>query len=254
MIISMSDLWISKIPTPIFNTAEIPFHQLPLKKDAQGRLTEIETIAFPGTKFKSVRPINDIVLQVETDEYPISQHLYVDRRFLQEAPTDTRERKKQLPSVDEILQWMEHRIGLRYFWGGNWDMGISEMLELYPHLQQAAEKDQDDVICRGLDCSGLLYQATQGIAPRNTSELIKFGKELSFHHLPLEQIQSELKPLDLLVWKGHVILVRSPTTLIESRIHQGVVVSDFETRYAEVVTMLKEQNKQLYFRRWHPDS
>ncbi|MBS0648414.1 MAG: hypothetical protein JSS10_04215 [Verrucomicrobia bacterium] len=250
----MNEIWIAKIPTPIFNTAEIPFNQLPLKKDAQGRLTEIETIAFPGTRFKSVRPVNDIVLQVETAEYPSSKPLYVDRRFLQKAPEDLQERIKQLPSVQEILQWMEHRVGLRYFWGGNWDVGISEILELYPHLQQANEEDQDDALCRGLDCSGLLYQATQGITPRNTSELIHFGKELSLHHLSLGQIQAELKPLDLLVWKGHVILVRSPTTLIESRIHQGVVVSDFETRYAEVIAMLKEQNKQLYFRRWHPSS
>lgn len=238
---------LARIPTPIFNTPEIPFTKASLNKDSQGRLMEMETIAFPGTKFHCLDQISEHVLQVETNEYPSSQPLYVDSRFLQEVPVESPERHKVLPSVEDILQWMEDRKGLRYFWGGNWHTGIQEMLQLYPHLQKASKEDQDDAICRGLDCSGLLHQATQGITPRNTSDLIKFGQELN-----LQQIQAELKPLDLLVWSGHVIIVRCPTTVIESRINHGVVVSDFETRYAEVVHMLKQQNKPLYFRRWHP--
>jgi len=240
---------IARMPTPIFNTPDIPFYNLPLKKDNQGRLMEIETIAFPGTKFNCLDQISETILQVETNEYPLQRPLYVDRRFLQATPTDSPERYKALPSIDSILQWLEDRRGLRYFWGGNWHTGIPEMLELYPHLQEASEEDYDDAICRGVDCSGLLHQATQGMTPRNTSDLLNFG-----HELNLQQIQDGLKPLDLLVWRGHVIIVRSPTTLIESRITQGVVVTDFETRYAEVVPLLKEQNKTLHFRRWHPDS
>lgn len=238
---------IARIPTPIFNTPEIPFRQLPLKKDHQGRLVEIETIAFPGTKFKCLEQISETLLHVETNEYPSPIPLYVDSRFLQVVPPELPERYKTLPSVDAILQWMEDRKGLRYFWGGNWHTGIPEMLDLYPHLQKASQEDQDDAVCRGLDCSGLLYQATNGLTPRNTSDLTKFGQELH-----LELIQDGLKPLDLLVWNGHVIIVRSPTTLIESRINHGVVVSDVETRYAEIVQMLKQQNKTHYFRRWHP--
>jgi hypothetical protein len=243
---------IARIPTPIFNTPEIPFIKAALEKDSQGRLTEMETIAFPGTKFKCLAQISKTVLQVETSEYRSSLPLYVDSRFLQEAPPDSPERDKVLPSLNKILQWMEERRGLRYFWGGNWHTGIPEMLQLYPHLQTAPKEDQDDAICRGLDCSGLLHQATQGITPRNTSDLVNYGQELPFHHLSVQEIQAQLKPLDLLVWRGHVIIVRCPKTVIESRISHGVVVTDFETRYAEVVQMLKQQNKTFYFRRWHP--
>lgn len=234
--------YIAKIPTPIFNTPDIPFHHLPLKKDSQGRLREMETIAFPGTKFKLLSKISDHIFQVQTTEYPSKAVLYVDSRFLQEASENTPERAKKLPSIDQILKWMEDRIGLRYFWGGNWDTGIPEILDFYPSLQDASPEDSNDAVCRGVDCSGLLYQATNGTTPRNTSDLIKFGIEV-----PLEQI----KPLDLLVWDGHVIIVKSQTTLIESRVGHGVVVSSFETRYPEVLNQLK--NKQLYVRRWHPE-
>ncbi len=237
--------YIARIPTPIFNTPDIPFNYLPLKKDNQGRLMEMETIAFPGTKFKCFNKISDNIFQVVTEEYPSSVPLYVDSRFLQKAPADAPERIKKLPSIDKVLNWIEDRVGLRYFWGGNWATGIPEILEYYPFLKDASHEDRDDAICLGLDCSGILYQATDGYTPRNTSDLINFGKEV-----PIE----EIKPLDLLAWNGHVIIVKSPTALIESRVGHGVVVSPFKERFAEVLDLLKTKNKHLYIRRWHPDS
>ncbi len=245
---------VAQFPTPVFNTPDIPFNYLPLKKDNQGRLIEMETIAFPGTKFKCLQQISDNIVQVETNEYPSSLSFYVDSRFLKEASSETPERGKELPSSDSILGWIEKRKGLRYFWGGNWETGIPEMLEFYPFLKQASPQDRDDAICRGLDCSGLLHQATNGITPRNTIDLVNFGNDLNLQHLPIQQIQAQLKPLDLLVWRGHIIIVQSPTTLIESRIQNGVVTTDFADRYLEVIEMLKEQKKPFYFRRWHPDS
>ncbi len=245
--------YVAKFPTPIFNTQQISFHTLPLKKDNQGRLMEMESIAFPGTKFKCFQVFNNL-LQVETNEYPSSSPLYVDSRFLQETSTETLERIITLPSSQEILSWMEARVGLRYFWGGNWDIGIPQLLEFYPVLKNTSSEDQDDAICRGVDCSGLLYQATNGYTPRNTSGLASFGQELPIQHLPLEEIRAQLKPLDLLVWKGHVVFVRSATTLIESRIEGGVRISDFDQRYPEILDLMKKENKTLYIRRWHPDS
>jgi hypothetical protein len=245
---------VSQIPTPIYNTPEIPFNYLPLKKDNQGRLVEVETIAFPGTKFRCLEQVSDNIVRIETTEYPSTVPLYVDSRFLKEAHAETSERQRELPSCDSILAWIERRKGLRYFWGGNWETGIPQMLEFYPFLKHAPPQDRDDAICRGLDCSGLLHQATNGITPRNTPDLVSFGYDLDLHHLPVKQIQDQVKPLDLLVWKGHVIVVKSPATLIESRIQNGVVATNFTDRFLEVVEMLKEQNKPFYFRRWHPDS
>src|SRR5579862_8023503 len=127
--------YIATIPTPIFNTPDIPFNYLPLKKDDQGRLMEMETIAFPGTKFKLLSKISDNIFQVQTAEYPSTAALYVDSRFLQKATESTPERVKKLPPIDNILNWIEDRVGLRYFWGGNCAAGIPEILEFYPFLK-----------------------------------------------------------------------------------------------------------------------
>lgn len=205
---------------------------------------EIEMIALPGTKFKCVQQLSDSILQVETSEYPSAIPLYVDKRFLRFTSEETPEREKSLPSIDELLRWIQARLGLPYFWGGNWAEGIPEILDFYPSLKTASPEDQRDASCFGLDCSGILYQATNGSTPRNTSDLVNFGREVSI---------KERKPLDLLVWKGHVIMVLTRETLIESRIGKGVVISSFNERYPEILDLLQKQNKTLHVRRWHPE-
>ncbi len=229
----------ARIPTPIFNTPQIPFLSLPLKKDSQNLIREIEMIALPGTPFKCLREVSEHMIEVETPDYPSSTPLYVDRRFLQPGTTD---QEKTLPSKATLLDWLESCVGIRYFWGGNWRKGIPEMLDFYPHLQTASPEDQDDALCRGVDCSGLLYEATGGLTPRNTSQLIHYGEAVSFH---------ELQPLDLIVWKGHMLIVFSKDLVIESRRGDGVVMSPFEKRYAEVVKLTEAENKTLHFRRWY---
>lgn len=239
--------------TPVFNTVEIPFRQLPLKKDDQKLIRATETILFPGTKCRIVKELSDNVIQIETEEYPSHNPLYADRRFFKDINSKDPEREKKLPSSQTILNRLEGLVGTRYFWGGIWENGIDHMLEVYPQLQEASAEDQDDAICKGVDCSGLLYRVTNGITPRNTSDLIKYGEELPLQDLSAKEVQEQLKPLDLLVWKGHILIVLTPSTLIESRGGDGVVISDFLKRYAEITQLLKQQNKTLYFRRWHPD-
>lgn len=190
-------------------------------------------IAFPQTRFQLLHRVFDTVIQVTTNEYPC-QPLFVDERFLSFG--DFPERNIPLPDAATILKRMESCLGSQYFWGGNWNEGIPEMADLYPAL-----KDEENLLCSGVDCSGLLYQATNGFTPRNTSELIDFGQ-------PVERLD-DLKPLDLMVWKGHVVIAFSPGKFIESRIDRGVVISDFEPRYEEALEKL--DGKPLYFRRWY---
>ncbi|HNA62779.1 MAG TPA: hypothetical protein PKW79_06860 [Rhabdochlamydiaceae bacterium] len=231
----------ANLPTPIYNTAKIPFAHLPLIKDSQGRLMALETIALPGTRFRCIAE-KDGSVQVETAEYPSSDPLYVDKRFL--IYGDVEGRQKVLPSPNTILQWIQSCKGSRYLWGGNWNQGIPILQDFYPGL------DKDEFL-QGVDCSGLLYQATNGCTPRNTSQLCSFGEELKIQHLSPEEMVKYLQPLDLMVWRGHVLIVVSPGRFIESRIDQGVVESDFEPRYREAIEKLA--GKPFYFRRWHPE-
>ncbi len=54
-----------------------------------------------------------------------------------------------------------------------------------------------------------------------------------------------------MVWKGHVLIVLSPETFIESRIGKGVVITDLKTRYQEALDTL--QGKPFFLRRWYPN-
>ncbi|HPE85225.1 MAG TPA: hypothetical protein PLO43_03500, partial [Chlamydiales bacterium] len=90
----------------------------------------------------------------------------------------------------------------------------------------------------GVDCSGLLYEASYGLTPRNTSELISFGEERSLENL---------QPLDLLVWKGHVVIVLDPYHTIESRLGKGVVITPLADRLSEIE---RELATDLFVRRF----
>jgi hypothetical protein len=238
----MSTYAIADGPAPLYNTPDFPHHQQTLKTDYQGLLKEVEVVVFPNTKFTIQRDLPNNVCEVMTNDYPSLAPLYIDSRFLKPASFDTPEREKKLPPPEVILNFMRSALGARYFWGGNWIEGISKMTSLYPQLSPS-----DDLICKGTDCSGLLYQATGGYTPRNTSDLLKFGEDLGLNPYDAASAQKIVKPLDMIVWNGHVIFVLDSEHIIESVLGQGVIISDFVERYTFF------QDKNFSVRRWHPN-
>ncbi len=247
----MSTYATAKLPTPVYNTQGFSHTQKILPKDHQGLLKDIEFIALPGTKFKIMEeaPFSNI-LQVSTAEYSSSIPLYVNKQFLQTSVENISDRSIDLPAAQTIVQFMRSLVGTRYFWGGNWAKGIPEMSQFYPQFK---EQDRDDVECRGVDCSGLLYQATNGWTPRNTGDLCNLGKELEVNKTSVSDVEEAVKPLDMMVWKGHVVLILDSNSLIESTLYQGVIISDIKERYLYYFNKLALENKAFYLRRWHPD-
>src|SRR5205085_2657582 len=82
---------------------------------------------------------------------------------------------------------------------------IPQMSKFYPQLK--APLDQADRVCKGLDCSGLLYEAADGYPPRNTSQLCTFGEKIDVDKFDVGAVQKVAERLDRMVWKGHVILI-----------------------------------------------
>ena len=110
---------------------------------------------------------------------------------------------------------------------------------------------------KGVDCSGLIYQATNGSTPRNTSSLIEFGDGLEIKGKSVAEISSMLMPLDLITWNGHVIIVLDENTVIESTPGLGVHKSDLQARLRSVLserTPVNDWNstkgKRFVIRRW----
>lgn len=213
---------IATTATPMFSTPHLP--TAPFQRDASGFVLDakgdkraLEGIALPDTVFEILEDLGEVV-HARTKEYP--SPVYVQKNQL--VAGEFHEVRRELPPLHEIIEKMKSLVGKPYVWGGNWPEGIS-----YPGLD-----------CKGVDCSGLLYYATNGKTPRNTSGLMTFG----------EKIDRPEEPLDFIVWRGHVIIVLPETKVIESRYPKGVVISNLQQRLEEI------REKEYVIRRWYPNA
>jgi cell wall-associated NlpC family hydrolase len=125
-------------------------------------------------------------------------------------------------------------------WGGNLQGGVAELMDLFYGGAVPAAAGRRLALA-GLDCSGLLYQATGGWTPRNTSQLVSFGKAVPVAGKSPEQVVADLEPLDLIVWSGHVVIVLDQNTVIESRLEcgkagrGGVMTTRLRQRLSEIM-------------------
>ncbi len=214
---------IAEKPTPLLNTPEYEkifgAGQLPL--DELGLLRAVEAVALPGTKFTVCKQISPFILEVKTQEYPLDP-LYIDKRLVKPVNASHPERVSTLPSKEEIIENLKSSLGLPYVWGGNWSKGVPEMASFY---QSQASDKHPAMSFKGIDCSGLLYEATNGYTPRNTSKLLSFGNEVISI--------ANVKPLDILIWPGHVVVVLDTTTTIESVYGKGVILSSLNDHLSQ---------------------
>ena len=240
-------------PTPVFNSPQSAGPQAQQRKDHCGQIRQLEFIALPGTAFEvvAVPASSPGVLQVRTNDYqaPPGTRLYVAAELLTPQPDTPPERKPQLPETSKIMQQLRSAVGLPYVWGGNLRNGVTQAGQLR---------------FAGLDCSGLLYEATDGFTPRNTEQLVNFGKAVAIEKKDIQALQQQLRPLDLIVWKGHVIIVLDQKTVVESILNcsgekDGVVTTPLEKRLKQLLKQRRPANswpanagKSAHFvvRRW----
>lgn len=231
---------ISKIHTPLFSVPNWPafFQEEELPIDSLQLFRPLDRVALPETKFRVSQKIDENIWEVQSLEFP--ETVYTDRRFLEVVPEKHPERKQTLPSEEKILSSLRSQLGSTYIWGGNAHKGVPEMFDLYPPSKKLSEKARKRWFFCGVDCSGLLYEACNGCVPRNTSELLHFGKRIPLKNRSILEMKNLFKPLDLLVWKGHVILILDDQLTIESRAERGEV---YTTPIVERLQKLLEEKK-----------
>ena len=240
-----------------------------LKTDRCGQVRELEYIALPGTVFTLLKKQNyetADIYQVVTDDYtaPPNVRLYVDGRFLKLERTAPPPRRLSLPPREKILSALRKSVGNHYVWGGNVVEGVPELVDFF--YKGSNDDGYRGQMLAGLDCSGLLYQATGGWTPRNTSQLITFGQGVAIAGKQSAEIETLLKPLDLIVWNGHVIIILDQKTVIESRLecdkpgNGGVVITQSAQRISEIMNTRrpanswpngKKQQNVFVIRRWY---
>lgn len=243
--------FISTIPTPLLSTPDFSavfggaHGTLPF--DAENLVRALEMIAFPETVFEVVQSHGEFILEVQTAEYPSLYPLYVDKRFGKKAKHRPPPRSKTLPEASVLLDRMKNLIGRPYIWGGNYACGIHEILTHYPapkHKTLSALETSSWTF-QGVDCSGLLYEASEGALPRNTQDLLFVGKSVPITHLSWDELPGVLEPLDLLIWKGHMTIVFDDKRVIESK-HEwgGVTMTDLKKRLKYLRTVDKKKGAE----------
>ncbi|MBI3508211.1 MAG: peptidoglycan endopeptidase [Chlamydiia bacterium] len=224
---------------PILNTSRFRFAfggasgtEIPLNE--KGHPYCFEWVALAGMQFEVAetvlsdegRPIYRLLCPNYT-----SAPNYLDARFA----TKLEEIESFIwPSRDQILRQMEALIGTPYVWGGNWSYGIPELLAFYPPQGTIDPKTEVYWTLKGIDCSGLLFQILRGQVPRNSSELLQYGKEVPIDLHNIAQILDKLNPLDILHYPGHVIFVFDKQHTIESKSPFGVVQRNTKQRLEEI--------------------
>lgn len=230
-------------PVPILNQASFAdVFSLDLPFDDYNLVRALEMIAYPGSVFKVIRKCSEYILEVQTAEYPTLHPLFIDKRFGIMQKTRPLERKSKMPPVHKILKHIKSRIGMPYIWGGNIGTGIPDLLKYYPPQKKLMPFELDTWVFRGLDCSGLLYEALHGSIPRNTQDLLFIGKSVSIKNLSWKEIAQVLRRLDLIIWKGHILIVVDDKKIIESKHGWGGVCL---TNVSERLKYLKEVDRKI---------
>ncbi|MFY7843173.1 MAG: NlpC/P60 family protein [Rhabdochlamydiaceae bacterium] len=248
--------------TPIFNTPHI--HHLfggekenEIILDAQGLFRDLEVILFPEEIIVIKEIFQNNVYRVSTTVYEGTE-LYLDGRFLLKIDAPSVKSSKHLPSSIKCSEQLKSLTDHPYLWGGNLPKGIEKMRELYPSKGPLNEQMQRIWSLIGFDCSGLLYYVTNGITPRNTSQLIEYGQHVDILDKKIDGIIQAVRPLDIIVWKGHVVIILDRENCIESVVSSGVITSSLKERLEKITETKKaakviKSPEEFVIRRWHPD-
>ncbi len=194
---------VSIFNTPVLNTSDYSSvfggaRGTLVKLDSKGLIREMEFIAFPNTVFEILEVIPKggyDILKVKTEDYQYNSDLYIDSRFVNFINTNPGSRTKSMPDKTEILKKLNSLEGYGYMWGGNYADGIEKLLEFYKPQTNLTNPEKDLWSLKGVDCSGLIYQATNGSTPRNTSSLIEYGSGLDIKGMSADEISKCLCPL-----------------------------------------------------------
>lgn len=216
---------ITKTYTPLFNSRKFL-----LELNANGGICDsfhirnLETVVFPNTSIKRVGG-NEKIAEVLFCPYHETKTFYTTSSFIKTTGfIDNR----TLPTKQEMLHKLKNFPKLPYLLGGN----IPYPIFMQSHLNSDVFINRHRKLF-GIDCSGLLYYVANGCVPRNTSQLMHYGKEVK-----------TLLPLDLILYTGHVIIYLGEGNVIESREIDGVIVSKWNERKKTI-------KKPYKFIRWY---
>lgn len=207
---------ITKLPTPLYrlNKNDIDINKIlggagstGLKLDQQNLIREL-AVVLPQDTVLSIISEHKIggftYYQVRNREFDAGAGAkygyFIDARFVEKKENKPEELLIPLPEKSTILKNLLQTKGSSYVWGGSWYQGLTQMESFFPSASKLSLDHQKQKNMQGVDCSGLLWQATKGNSPRNTRQLLSFGESVEIEGKTLDQIIKIVKPLDIIVW------------------------------------------------------
>jgi cell wall-associated NlpC family hydrolase len=263
---------VATVPAPVLNLPDLPAafggrEGRPPTLDDCGQLRALEFVALPGTVFTvhdTLQRGDATILQVTTADYPYPapRGLYLDARAVRMTGEKPTERPRRLPDRETVLSSLRRRTGAPYVWGGNLGDGLPHLLTWYPATAPLTDRERQRRQMTGVDCSGLLYEATGGYTPRNTSSLVTYGRAVRIAGSTAADLARRLEPLDLIVWPGHVLIVLDGGEVIESRLvcstpDRGVRIRPLQAALADImatrqpVDRIGKSQREFVVRRWY---
>lgn len=161
---------------------------------------------------------DNIIYKIQLNEIPWYFDSYIDSRFLEIYDKQPTERNIIKPSKEDIINNLKLQVWHQYIrWGvmPNW---VQELAQYYNPTTNLPYYIENKLILKWFDCSGLLHYATNWFTPRNTWWLIYYWSWLHISWLNSDEIIDKLEPLDIIVWRWHVMIILDKEDLIESRL------------------------------------
>ncbi|KKM05725.1 hypothetical protein LCGC14_1751160 [marine sediment metagenome] len=165
--------------TPILNTDNFRsifggIDQNSLKTDEKGHIRAIEFVALKDMVFKiEEKTIFPYIYKISSTFYK-SENLYIDSRFTIPLSSSVNINPNYILTPNKIIKRLISHLGEKYIWGANYSKGIKNLLKFYPPSNKINKDVLDKWILKGVDCSGILFEATNGFTPRDTKDLLNY--------------------------------------------------------------------------------
>lgn len=244
----------SRLFAPVFNAPDLDIYYgqrivesekkySSLKLDEWGQIDEVACHVFPreilSVKERIYNEVlgRDVYRVIGDNQFYQSEKTsyYVDSVFFE---LDDGENLGRFPllSKEEVLANLQGfaSSNASYIWGGMNSGGCPMILDKYV-FDFATDLEMKKAIGAGFDCSGLIYSAHRNpSAPRNTSQMVVAGSSIDIEGRSFDEILSMIQPLDIIVWRGHVLIfLKDDGTCVDSRwdgpdLSGGVRISSFD--------------------------
>lgn len=249
---------VTKLPTPLYwqNENYVNLNRIMwgtgttwLKLDSANTIDELWVVLPPNrplTLINKVETWDFTYYNVRTREFDTwsgsADSRYIDSRLVEKQEYKAAEHEPQLPSKWQLIKNLFDALWTQYVRGWSRYQWIPEMNELYPTPEwvELSESEKEYKILKWVDCSWLLWQATDWYTPRNSRGMLTFWKSVPISWNTIDEIIEKVEPLDVLARWWHVIIILSKDYEIESirkeNFEWGPEIVDLRTRLEDIFT------------------